>query len=352
MRHFATYVLLSAIAGAVGCAKSAPPPPRAEIPPPGMGRERVVDVQRPVEQTTYPHQERLYDDVPIMNERPPEQKAFVEAYNDVGRPKLTLFVNRTLDGHLLPVTDNDPLVTVDHRRRASSGVTVERRTTDDRRGYYRDDRTESVDRFESTGPGEYRETTEVYLRPGQYDEVLAKQIDYQAIETIMTDWLSADGQVVIMSPTVVRQRLTDQQVAELEAGRPQVMREIAQQLDTDILVQVQARPTRQTERGLDVRMVVEAFNVMDGQSIARAVVDMPAPLEKTTINRYTRFLARKLMDGMIGTWSAPPPAVRGQPANGAPEPAAPRQPAPNAAPDIEPSQPAVPQESGTEPAAR
>lgn len=310
MRQIATYAVIATLTGIVGCA-SAPPPPRSEVPPPGYGRERAVDAPRPVEQTYYPNQDRLYDDVPIMNERPPEQQAFVQAYNDVGRPKITLFVNRTLEGQLLPVNEPDPLVAVEHRRSATAGVNVERRTTTDSRDYYRDNRSERIDRFESTGPGEYRETTELYLRPGQYDEIHARQLDYQAVETIMTDWLSANGQVIIMSPTVVRQRLTDEQVAELEAGRPQVMREIAQQLDTDVLVQVQARPTRQTERGLDVRMVVEAFNVQDGQSISRAVVDVPAPLEKTTINRYTRFLARKLMDGMIGTWSAPPPAPRG-----------------------------------------
>src|SRR5690606_33970705 len=132
--------------------------------------------------------ERLYDDVPIMNERPPEQQAFVRAYNEVGRPRITLFVNRTLEGQLLPVNEPDPLVAVEHRRTASTGVTVERTTTDDRRGYYRDDRRETVARFETTGRGEYRETTEVYLRPGQYDEIQARQIDYQAIETIMTDW--------------------------------------------------------------------------------------------------------------------------------------------------------------------
>ena len=106
---------------------------------------------------------------------------------------------------------------------------------------------------------------------------------------------------------MVRRALTDEQVQALEQGRPQVLREIAQQLDTDILVQVQARPTRQTPQGMHLRLVVEAFNIEGGQSIGRAMVDLPPPLEKTTINKYTRFLARKLMDDMISTWSAPPP---------------------------------------------
>ena len=46
-------------------------------------------------------------------------------------------------------------------------------------------------------------------------------------------------------------------------------------------------------------MVAEALNVGDGRSLGRAVVDVPAPLDKPKINRYTHFMARKLMDGMI-----------------------------------------------------
>ena len=39
---------------------------------------------------------------------------------------------------------------------------------------------------------------------------------------------------------------------------------------------------------------------------ARAAVDVQPPLDKLQANKYTRFLARKLMDGMTTTWSAPP----------------------------------------------
>ena len=49
-------------------------------------------------------------------------------------------------------------------------------------------------------------------------------------------------------------------------------------------------------------MVAEALNVGDGRSLGRAVMDVPAPLDKPKINRYTRYMARKLMDGMIVSW--------------------------------------------------
>lgn len=294
-----------------GCAQQAAPPPRVAAPPPGTGA-RAVDPVRPVEETYY-GQDRLYEDVPIVNERPPEEAAFVQAYNAVGRPRITLFVNRTLEGQIVPTVPHDPIIAVERSRRATGGVTVERRDDTISQDRWRDDRREQIDRFQTTGPGEYTETTEVYLRPGEYDELAARRIDYDAIETQMTDALAASGNTVLMSPWMVRRTLTAEQIQALEQGRPQVLREIAQQLDTEILIQVQARATRQTPEGLHLRLVVDAFNIGDGQSIGRAVVDMPPPLEQTTINRYTRFLARKLMSDMISTWSAPPPPQAPQP---------------------------------------
>lgn len=246
-----------------------------------------------------------FDDVPLVSQRPPEQKAFVDAYEAIGRPRIVVFVNRTLEGELVPVTREAPLVSVERRRSARGDVAVESRDYRNRDDFYRgrDDR-ERVDRFESRGPGEYRETTEVYLRPGQYDEVDAREIDYETMENILIDWLAAGGNVEVISPVMARQRLTDQQVKDLQDGRPQAMSEVARQLDTDVLVQVQARPTRQTPRGLSVRVVAEAINVRGGQSIGRGVVEVPPPLDKPQLNRYTRFLARRLMDGMTGSWRA------------------------------------------------
>jgi hypothetical protein len=245
-----------------------------------------------------------YDDVPLVNQRPPEQRAYVNAYEAVGRPRIAVFVNRTLEGELVPVNPEGPLVTVERRRTSRGDVSVESRDYRDRGGYYGRDGRESVDRFETRGPGEYRDTTAVYLRPGEYDEVSASSIDYETLENILTDWLAADGRVEVVSPVMARQRLNDQQVKELQEGRPQALSEIARQLDTDVLVQVQAHPTVQTRRGLQVRVIAEAINVRGGQSVARAVVEVPPPLDKPQLNKYTRFLARRLMDGMSNSWRA------------------------------------------------
>src|SRR5690606_17826716 len=90
----------SILLSGAGCASRAPSPPRVAAPPHGSGA-RAVDPVRPVEEVHYPGQDRLYHDEPIMVERPPEQKAFIDAYNAVGRPRITLFVNRTLEGQIL-----------------------------------------------------------------------------------------------------------------------------------------------------------------------------------------------------------------------------------------------------------
>lgn len=311
-------IIAAAIASAVaGCSSGGAggPPPRTPIP---IGD--TTDAPQPTVGKPLPELTRddlappPFDDVPLVNQQAPETPAFLDAYARVGRPRVVVFVNRTLEGEIIPVNPNDPLASVEHTRRTTTAMSVDRRDTEVRGNVYREETRERSDRFESKGPAEYRETTSVYLRPGQYDEVSAKSLDYGAIENVLTDFLGADGQVVLISPTLARQKLTAEQVKELESGRPQVLSEIAKQLGSDILVHVTARPTRQTRQGLEVRILCEAMNIKGGQSIGRAFVDVPPPLEKTQINRYTRFLARKLMDGMTRTWSAPPPVGMEAPA--------------------------------------
>jgi hypothetical protein len=308
--------LVAAMTALAGCAKTPP----ARVPVPARGESSPVrehDPVKPLPDSAYrgPEPTVGFDDVPLLNQRPPEQRAFVDAYNRVGRPRIAIFVNRTLQGDIVPVNDDAPLASVEHTRRATTGVTIENRETVTSESRRRIEDRERVDRFESKGPGEYRETTDVYLRPGQYDDVQAKALDYEAVENILTDWLASNGQVTVISPIMARQKLTPEQIKELESGRPQVLSEIAKQLGVDVLVQAQARPTRQSFEGLHVRLIAEAINITGGDSIARAVVDIKPPLDKPQINTYTRYVARKLMDDMTGAWSnAPAPAGATEPA--------------------------------------
>jgi hypothetical protein len=341
VRPVSKIVSAGVIAAAVwGCKSPAP----ARVPVPAEGNRAVVierDPVKPMPPPSYSSADMApgYDDQPLVNQRPPEQRAFVDAYQQVGRPRIAVFVNRTLEGDILPVVPFEPEASIQHTRTATTGVTVEQRDIRTSEGPYRRDDREQIDRFESKGPGEYRETTEVYLRPGEYDEIGARELDYGAMESILTDWLSANGNVTVISPGMVRQKLTAEQIKQLQEGQPQVMAEVAKQLGTDVLVQAQAHPTRQTRQGLEVRVIVEAINVRGGESIGRAVVDVPPPLEKRQLNKYTRYLARKLMDDMTSTWAhsggPPPPADAPAP----PPAAAPAPPPPAPAPGAQPAAP-------------
>jgi hypothetical protein len=263
-----------------GCHDPSPPPPRVVVPGADyrqpVARQDEVKPMPPIAQG--PVEPQTYNDEPLLVQRPPEQRAFVDAYNRVGHPRIAIFVNRTLNGQVVPVNDGRPLGEVEQHPTNSNGA---------------------------------------------LDEVSAKSYDYEAMENILTDWLAANGQVTVISPTLARARLTGNQIAKLEAGEALVLSDINQRLDADIFIQVQAHPTRQNY-GPSVRLVAEAINVRGGQSLGRAVVDVPPPLDKNQLNKYTRFVARKLMDDMTGSWLAGPgPAAPGAPAAPA-APAAPR----------------------------
>lgn len=243
--------------GIVGCIDNSPPPPRVPVPAPGYSAPitRRDDAYKPLPADAPPVDQLPFNDVPIISQQPPEMPAFVDAYRKVGSPRIVVFVNRSLDPN----------------------------------------------------PGQ---DISGYLRPGEYDEANAREIDYEAMETILTDWISCGGQVTIVSPLMARQRLTEEQYRQLQEGRPQVQSQIVEQLGADIFINMRIRPTKQTVQGLELRLLGEALNVRGGESLARAVVDVPPPLTKPVINDYTRFVARKIMDGMLGSWSAPPPTDR------------------------------------------
>lgn len=258
-----------------GCVDKTPPPRIVVVPPPGS--TSMITPAEPIKPLPPEALAQLqggsplpYDDEPLLVQEAPEEPRFLGAYYAVGRPRLAIFVNRNLTGDV-------------------------------------------------TGQGE--------------TEVFARRIDYDAVENILTDWLACQGKVTIMSPMLVRSKLTPQQATELSGAQPVVPRQLAQQLDADVLIYVRALATKQSADVVKIRIVAEAMNIRDGLSIGRGVVDVPPPLEKQTINRYTRFLARKLMDNMTGTWSAPLPPGQPAPAQApAPAPMQPPTPAPATAP--------------------
>jgi hypothetical protein len=215
-----------------------------------------------------------YPDQPLVTQQLPEQQEFLAAYERVGRPRIAVLVNRTPD---------------------------------------------------SAGP--------FVLPDGR--QVQASAIDYEDLETMLTDWLAAGGKVNIVSPGLIRQHQESKNTGATTAD------------DADVIVQMQISPTRQTRDGIAAaRMVGEAFNTRGGQQIARAVVDVPPPLDKVQINQYTRYVARKLMDEMTSSWesmgrAAPPPAAAPPPPASGPNSPPPAAPTPPPAPSAPPA-PSVP----------
>ena len=173
-------------------------------------------------------------------------------------------------------------------------------------------------------PPESRRFVELYRLVGRpriaviVDPTIGQSIDYSMMELLLTDWMAADGQVTIVSPNVARSRLSKDQVKAAEGGNADAVRDVA-----DILIHVTSGPTQQ-QQSRDIRILAEAMEVRGGDSLARAAVDMNAPMSKPKLNDYTRFLARKLMDGLTATWSAPPAQRNDAPA----APATPRGEAP------------------------
>jgi len=261
------FLTLIAIAG---CRDASPETQRVPTPAPGHDTHRTeYDRAKPLPgpDETVAHGPTPFYDEPLVVDSPPEAKAFVDMYRQVGKPRIVVFVNRGLDGQILPVVD----------------------------------------------AGKYTTAKDVYLRPDQYDETKARQIDYEMMEVLLADWMSADNKVSIVSPTTVRRELTAQEQADLQAGKPNALSEVGKRLDADVLIQVQAKPTKQAaEGGLELRVIAEAINIKGGESLARAAVDVVPPLDKVQTNRSTRFLARKLMDGMTSTWSAPAAPAKNQ----------------------------------------
>ncbi|MGA2232201.1 MAG: hypothetical protein ABSH22_14995 [Tepidisphaeraceae bacterium] len=317
-RRALTAALGIAALAAAGCAASAPP--EAAVPmTPGSNYVPHDAAPKPLPDSALNppgmSSPGPYEDEPILDQRLPEEAYFVSAYNKVHQPRLAIYVNRTLTGQIIPPNPGGPTQTVQHTQESTGGVTVSNGSFNEHDDAYGRDVQDGHSNFATTGPAQYTETTTTYQAPSDSDEAALSTLDYQAMEKILADWLSCGGQVRIISSDYLAAQLSPQDMQDLSQGRPVAMGDLAQKVGADILIQVQAHPTHQTN-GLQVRLVAEAMNVRGGDQIGSAVVDVPLPLEKTQINQFTRFIAAKLMVGMAGAWNSyianPPPPPPGQ----------------------------------------
>jgi hypothetical protein len=275
-----------------------------------------------------------YNDEPILQQRLPAEQYFVDAYNKVHQPRIAVYVNRTLTGQVVPPNPGGPVVTEQHTQESTGSVNVSNGNYSEHEDAYGRDVERGHSNFQSNGPAQYTETNTTYLPPSEYDEADVKSLDYDAVERILSDWISCGGRVHMISPDYLTAQLSPADQEALSQGRPVAMTAVLDKLNADVLIQVQAHPTRQANGGLQIRLVAEAMNTRGGDELGNAVVDIPLPLEKTQINDFTRFIAGKLMVSMAGAWDAysgsPPPPP--PPADIAPPARAPLPPVPPPAP--------------------
>lgn len=135
---------------------------------------------------------------------------------------------------------------------------------------------------------------------------------------VFSDWMRCDGAVSVL--------------AERGAVNP------------DVLIEFHVDGGGEDDNRGALNLTARAMNTADRMLLGQAMVDMPVPADRQAINRYTRFLARKLMSDMERAWSADlarPRAVEPPAPAPAPVPAPVPAPAPSAAPAPVPTTPAT-----------
>ncbi len=126
--------------------------------------------------------------------------------------------------------------------------------------------------------------------------------DFDAIQISMIEYLNANGQVDIQDPSMAQKVLSRESFLQLQNGDPKVLPLLKQQLQTDVLIEIQAAPTQQASYGNAVRLLAQAVTTTDARILAATYVDMPLPASKTNINMYTGYLADKIMQKLAAVW--------------------------------------------------
>ena len=134
-------------------------------------------------------------------------------------------------------------------------------------------------------------------------QISASSADFDAIEISMIDYLNANGQVDIQSPSMAKATLSRESFLRLQNGDPKVLPLLKHQLKTDVLIEIKAAPTGQASTGQPaIRMLATAVSTTDARILGAAYVDMPLPMSKTNINMYTGYLADKIMQKLSTIW--------------------------------------------------
>lgn len=248
------------------------------------------------------------------------EETFVKAYNARRNPRLMVFVNRTITGEVLPKEGLNELLRVEESHAATGAVKVSGETAASTQknsatagvgyaGSVADATAERTNKssknsFESGGAVDYTKTTSLKVAADKLDEIGASREDYALIELSLLDYLDCGGRVTIYDSEVVRNKLDREKVLRIENGDGDALRLLSTELQTDVLIQVKATPTRHSQwpQGA-VRLTAKVLSTTDGRILSATFVDMPLPMSKTNVNVFTRYLAEQIMTKLSAVWS-------------------------------------------------
>jgi hypothetical protein len=156
--------------------------------------------------------------------------------------------------------------------------------------------------------------------------------DYDLIQRLVRECVAGGGQVAVVPPNIVHDRLSTRQLDDLQAGRTTALANIGTTLRADVLIEVKTAAA-----GDQTQFTANARNTRDGAQIATASATIPSAAPRRQVDFAGRLLGERMVDALADTWdrfardlSKSPSSASSSAARTAP--AAPTAPTPPAAP--------------------
>lgn len=131
--------------------------------------------------------------------------------------------------------------------------------------------------------------------------------DYEMLERVVHETLSAGGQVAIVPASAVRERIGPQQLRDLADGRATALADVGSALRADVLIEIKPSATND-----QTQLTATARNVRDGQQIATVTSTVQAASPRRQIDFAGRLLGERMVDALADAWDrlARPPATQ------------------------------------------
>ncbi|MEO6434424.1 MAG: hypothetical protein ABIP55_01515 [Tepidisphaeraceae bacterium] len=129
--------------------------------------------------------------------------------------------------------------------------------------------------------------------------------DYDLLERVVRETLAAKGQVLVIAPSAVSEKVDRQQLSDISAGRPDALADAGGKLRADVLVQVRfAAPAGGVPAGgaTDTQLTATARNTRDTAQIATAAAAVGNPPQRRQMDFAARLLAERLVDELTTAW--------------------------------------------------